>query len=64
MYVMANRNDPNPKGLLSDDFKDTKKSRKPKLVTNSQSAPLSNFSCSNQNQKTKTKQSNTKQKLV
>lgn len=36
MYVMANRNDPNPKGLLSDDFKDTKKSRKPKLVTVSQ----------------------------
>ena len=30
---MAHRNDANPKELLSNDFKDTKKSRKPKLVS-------------------------------
>lgn len=31
--MMAHRNDPNSKELLSNDFKDTKKSRKPKLVS-------------------------------
>ena len=31
--MMAHRNDPNSKELLSNDFKDTKKSIKPKLVS-------------------------------
>ena len=31
--MMVHRNDPNLKELLSNDFEDTKKSRKPKLVS-------------------------------